>query len=62
MILQYSDEGVEIETVLPYGNSRRAEGSHFTDQMEMYAKQERKVMSLDKEKVLLDAIRHYHPK
>ncbi|MEJ6505561.1 MAG: penicillin acylase family protein [Crocinitomicaceae bacterium] len=62
MILQYSEDGVEIETVLPYGNSRRVSGPHFTDQMEMYARQERKKMTLDKNTITTNALRHYHPK
>ena len=62
MIIQYTDDNVEIETVLPYGNSRNAAGKNYTDQMEMYAKQERKKMTLDKAEVISNAIRHYHPK
>ena len=62
MIIQYSEEGVEIETVLPYGNSRNKSGPHYTDQMEMYAKQERKKMSLSIESVIKEAVRSYHPK
>ena len=42
MIIQYGDDGVEVETVLPYGNSRRLDSPHYTDQMEMYARQEKK--------------------
>ena len=62
MILQYSEDGVEIETVLPYGNSRRVSSKHFTDQMQMYARQERKKMTLDKNIIVSNAVRHYHPK
>jgi len=62
MIIQYTDDNVEIETVLPYGNSRNAAGKNYTDQMEKYAKQERKKMTLDKAEVIANAIKHYHPK
>ena len=62
MILQYSNEGVEIETVLPYGNSRNINGPHYTDQMEMYARQERKTMTLNKALIQKNAMRHYHPR
>ena len=62
MILQYSNEGVEIETVLPYGNSRNENGPHYTDQMEMYARQERKRMTLDRALIETAATSHYHPK
>ena len=62
MIIQYTSEGVGIETVLPYGNSRNMKGNHYTDQMEMYARQERKKMSLKKSEVLTNALKHYHPR
>lgn len=62
MIIQYTNDNVEIETVMPYGNSRNSDGENYTDQMEMYAKQERKKMTLDKAEVISKAIRHYHPK
>ena len=62
MIIQYTSEGVGIETVLPYGNSRNIKGNHYTDQMEMYARQERKKMSLKKSEVLTNALKHYHPR
>tara|TARA_B100001287_G_C22682258_1_gene531206 strand:+ start:1941 stop:4001 length:2061 start_codon:yes stop_codon:yes gene_type:complete len=62
MILQYTKDGVEIETILPYGNSRNASGAHFTDQMEMYARQERKKMTLNRPLIEQTATSHYHPK
>ena len=61
MIIQYDDNGVEVETVLPYGNSRRLDSPHYTDQMEMYARQERKKMSLKLDEVMNESIRSYHP-
>ena len=62
MIIQYTNDNVEIETVMPYGNSRNSDGENYTDQMAIYAKQERKKMTLDKAEVISKAIRHYHPK
>ena len=62
MIIQYSESGVEIETVLPYGNSRVVSSKHYTDQMEKYARQERKKMSLSLENAIKGAVRTYHPK
>ena len=44
-----------------YGASNRPESPHYTDQMEMYARQKLKVMTLDKEAVLRGAERVYHP-
>jgi acyl-homoserine-lactone acylase len=62
MIIQYSESGVEIETILPYGNSRVVSSKHYTDQMEKYARQERKKMSLSLENAIKGAVRTYHPK
>ena len=62
MILQYTNDGVEIETVLPYGNSRNVNVPHYTDQMEMYARQERKTMTLNRALIEKTATSHYHPK
>tara|TARA_B100000524_G_scaffold242916_2_gene130042 strand:- start:1765 stop:3825 length:2061 start_codon:yes stop_codon:yes gene_type:complete len=62
MILQFTNDAVEIETVLPYGNSRNANGPHYTDQMQMYARQERKTMTLNRSLIEKTATSHYHPK
>lgn len=62
MIIQYDDNGVEIETVLPYGNSRNINSPHYTDQMQLYARQKRKKMSLSLEDAVNNAVRSYNPK
>ena len=62
MIIQYDDNGVEIETVLPYGNSRNIDSPHYTDQMQLYARQKRKKMSLSLEDAVNNAVRSYNPK
>ncbi len=61
MLVRYSDEAVEIETVVPYGESSDPESPHYTDQMEMYVNHRRKTMSLDKETVYKQAVQVYHP-
>ena len=61
MLVRYSDEEVEIETVLPFGESSDPESPHFTDQMEMYVNHTRKKMTLDKEKIYKEAVKIYHP-
>ena len=62
MIIQYGENGVEIETVLPYGDSRVVSSKHYTDQMEMYARQKRKKMSLSVDDAKKNAVKSYHPK
>ncbi len=51
-----------METLHPFGASVRPESPHFTDQMQLYADQKTKVMTLDKAQILREAKRIYHPK
>jgi len=51
----------EIETVNAYGASNHADSPHYTDQMTMFVNQQTKKMTLDKQQVLKDAKRVYHP-
>ncbi|MCF8259054.1 MAG: penicillin acylase family protein, partial [Flavobacteriales bacterium] len=51
-----------IETLHPFGASTRPDSPHYIDQMQLYADQQTKVMTLDKEQVKREAIRTYHPK
>lgn len=61
-LVQYSEDGVAaIESVVPYGSSAHEESPHFSDQMEMYAKQQTKPMTFDKEKIMREAVRIYSP-
>ena len=60
-LLRYSRDGVEIESAHCYGASSRPESPHYTDQMEMFLRRERKPMTFDREKVFADAERVYHP-
>jgi acyl-homoserine-lactone acylase len=62
MMVRFDQEGPQIETISPYGNSNQPESPHFDDQMELYLSQQLKPMSLIKEQVLLSAKRSYHPK
>lgn len=52
----------EIETVNAYGASNHPDSPHYTDQMELFVKQQTKKMTLDKAQVLREAKRVYHPK
>ncbi len=61
LIARFTDEGVVLETVNCYGASSRKKSPHYTDQMEMFVKQERKPMTLDWQKVMKEAKRQYHP-
>lgn len=61
MLLKYSNEGVEIETILPYGNSNNTLSPHYTDQMRMYVDKQTKKMTLDRKKIYEEAVRIYNP-
>ena len=62
MLVKFGDELPEIETVLPYGISNDPKSIHFTDQMNLYATQKRKKMTLDKLEIYKNASNIYHPK
>ncbi len=60
-LVQFTDEGPIIETVNAYGSSAEPDSPHYTDQMEMFANQQLKPMTLDMDKVVAEADSIYHP-
>ena len=62
MLLRYSKNGVEIETVLPYGSSNHSDSPHYTDQMSLYVNHQRKKMTLNKQEIYNNSEKIYHPK
>ncbi len=63
MFMVYGKNGVEkIETINCYGASNRPDSPHYNDQMDLYVKQQTKVMTLDKESILKNAKKQYHPR
>ncbi len=52
---------VRMETLHPFGASTRPDSPHYTDQMELYADQKTKTMTLDKAKIIAEAESVYHP-
>ena len=55
------DEPVKLETLHPYGSSNRPNSPHYTDQMRLYADQETKHMTLDKDEIYQNAEQVYNP-
>jgi acyl-homoserine-lactone acylase len=51
-----------IESVNTFGASMHPNSPHYKDQMELFQKQQTKRMTLDKQEVLRNAERVYHPK
>ncbi len=60
-LVRFGDNGVEIETVNSYGSNANSGDKHATSQMEMFTKEKLKKMTLNKEEVLKNAVRIYHP-
>ncbi len=61
-LVRFTKEGPIIESINTYGASAKKQSPHYTDQMEMFAEQKTKKMSLKKEDAYKNAIRVYHPK
>ena len=61
-LVRYTDEGVQIESINAYGASAKPDSPHYTDQMELFTKQQLKPMTLDKETIFKEAEKIYHPK
>lgn len=60
-LVRFGKDGVEIESVNSYGSSSKKDAEHFTSQMDYFAGQKLKKMTLDKEEVLKNAVRVYSP-
>ncbi|MEM6317395.1 MAG: penicillin acylase family protein [Bacteroidota bacterium] len=61
-LVRFGPDGVEIESVNAYGSSAKEGAEHFTSQMELFAGQKLKKMTLDKEEVFESAVRVYSPR
>jgi acyl-homoserine-lactone acylase len=60
--VRYPKDGLPvIESVNTFGASSNPSSPHYKDQMDMFQKQQLKPMTLDKETVLRNAKRVYHP-
>jgi len=61
MLVQFDENGPEIETISPYGASNVPGNKHYDDQMEMFTRKQLKPMTLDKSTIEQQAERRYHP-
>ncbi len=62
MMIRYPEEGLPvIETVHVFGASARPGSPHYDDQMDLFLRKERKLMTLDIDEVRKNAKRIYHP-
>ncbi|MDA9056861.1 acylase [Flavobacteriaceae bacterium] len=61
-LVRFTPTKTYYESVISYGNSRRPESPHYSDQMELYVNFKTKTMSFDRSEVLDSAINRYAPK
>lgn len=61
-MVQFTKEGIKVESVNAYGSSAREDSPHYTDQMKLYTQQKLKPMTFDKAEILKNAARVYAPK
>lgn len=60
-LVRFTKDGPIIESLNVYGASARKDSPYYTDQMEMYVKQQTKKMTLDKATVYQQAVKKYNP-
>jgi acyl-homoserine-lactone acylase len=60
-LVRFTPDGPIIESVSPYGTSNKPESKHYDDQMELFLNKKLKSMSMNKETILKEAERIYHP-
>lgn len=60
-LVRFTKDGPIIESVNVYGASARKNSPHYTDQMDMYVKQQTKTMTLNKATVYQQAVKKYNP-
>ncbi|MCG3167676.1 MAG: Glutaryl-7-aminocephalosporanic-acid acylase [Bacteroidia bacterium] len=58
---KYSHSGVEINSVNAYGASSHPDSKHYTDQMELFSKEQFKTMTFNWDEILKNAEKIYHP-
>lgn len=60
-LVRFTKNGPIIESLNVYGASAQKDSPHYTDQMEMYVKQQTKTMTLNKAAVYQQAVKKYNP-
>lgn len=60
-LMKFGKDGVEINSISPFGASTHPESKHYSDQMELFVNEKTKPMTLNKEAVFKSAERIYHP-
>jgi acyl-homoserine-lactone acylase len=58
---RFGRDGVQLETISPYGASSKPKSPHYTDQMELFVQEKTKPMPLDRKAVEAMSKRRYRP-
>lgn len=59
--VRFSKDGPSIESINAFGASSHEESKHYTDQMELFTKEQYKPMTFDRAEIEKNAERIYHP-
>ena len=60
-LIRFGHNKTSVASVISYGSSNHPDSPHYSDQMEMYRRFETKPMHFDRENVMKDAKKIYHP-
>ena len=60
-LIRFGKNKTNVESIICYGSSNHPDSPHYSDQMEMYRRFDTKPMHFDRENVIKDARRIYHP-
>ncbi len=62
LMVEYGKDGpIRIESLTAYGSSAKPDSPHYTDQMELFSKQQPKKVTMDKAEIMAGAERIYRP-
>ena len=60
-LIRFGKNKTSVASIISYGSSNHPDSPHYSDQMEMYRRFETKPMHFDRENVIKNARRIYHP-
>lgn len=60
-LVRFSEKGIEIRSSINFGASNRKESPHYDDQVDLHLNKQTKEMRFEKEWIMENATRTYHP-
>lgn len=61
-LVRFGEKGIEIESVNTFGASEKLNSKYYTTEMKLFATQQLKKMTLNKDEILKNAVKIYAPK